>query len=143
MVEKGVRMGDSPARLYAGVVGATLVIAGIIGFFYSASFGSPGEVDAVFGIFDVNAWQNLVHIGTGLLGLAAFSAGAYASRTYAIGIGLVYIVVAVWGFVIGDGESVLGFVPISTEDNVLHALIGVGGLAAGFATPRGRALPLR
>jgi hypothetical protein len=143
MVEKGVRMGDSPARLYAGVVGATLVIAGIIGFFYSASFGSPGEVDAVFGIFDVNAWHNLVHIATGLLGLAAFSAGAYASRTYAIGIGLVYIALAIWGFIIGDGEAILGFVPISTEDNVLHALIGVGGLAAGFATPRGRALPLR
>jgi hypothetical protein len=143
MVEKGVRMGDSPARLYAGVVGATLVIAGIIGFFYSASFGSPGEVDAVFGIFDVNAWHNLVHIATGLLGLAAFSAGAYASRTYAIGIGLVYIALAIWGFIIGDGEAILGFVPISTEDNVLHVLIGVGGLAVGFATPSGRALPLR
>jgi hypothetical protein len=127
---------ENPARLYAGVVGATLVIAGIIGFFYSASFGSPGDVDAVFGILDVNAWHNLVHIGTGLLGLAAFSAGAYASRRYALGIGIVYIAVAIWGFIIGDGESILGFVPINTEDNVLHALLGVGGLAAWVAAPR-------
>ena len=129
-------MGENPARLYAGVAGATLVIAGIIGFFYSASFGAPGEVDAVFGILNVNAWQNLVHIATGLLGLAAFSASAYASRTYAIGIGLVYVAVAIWGFIIGDGESILGFVPINTEDNVLHALLGVAGLAAGLAASR-------
>jgi hypothetical protein len=129
-------MNDNPAKLYAGVVGATLVVAGIIGFFYSASFGSPGDVDAVFGILDVNAWHNLVHIATGLLGLAAFSAGAYASRTYAIAIGVVYIVVAIWGFIIGDGESILGFIPINTEDNVLHLLLGVGGLTAWYASPR-------
>jgi Domain of unknown function (DUF4383) len=129
-------MGDNPARLYAGAVGATLVVVGIIGFFYSASFGSPGDVDAVFGILDVNAWHNLVHMGTGLLGLAAFSAGAYASRTYALGLGVVYIAVAVSGFIIGDGESILGFIPVNTEDNVFHALLGIGGLAAGVATPR-------
>ena len=41
--------GPSPARLYATLVGALLVVAGIVGFFYSASFGSPGEVDDVFG----------------------------------------------------------------------------------------------
>jgi hypothetical protein len=131
-----VRMGENPAELYAGVIGATLVILGIIGFFYSASFGSPGDVDAVFGILDVNAWHNIVHIATGLLGLAAFSAGAYASRTYALGLGLVYVAVAVWGFIIGDGESILGFLPINSEDDVLHALLGVAGLAAWLATPR-------
>jgi uncharacterized protein DUF4383 len=53
---------SSPSMLYAGVVGATLVLAGIIGFFYSADFGSPGDVDAVFGILDVNGWHNVVHI---------------------------------------------------------------------------------
>jgi hypothetical protein len=129
-------MGENPARLYAGLVGATLVVAGIIGFFYSASFGSPGDVDAVFGILDVNAWHNLVHIGTGVLGLVAFGAGAYASRSYALALGAVYVVVALWGFIIGDGESILGFIPINTEDNVLHALLGVGGLAAGLTASR-------
>jgi hypothetical protein len=136
MARSPVFRSENPARLYAGVVGAALVVAGIIGFFYSASFGSPGDVDAVFGILDVNAWHNLVHISTGLLGLAAFSAGAYAARSYALGIGFAYIVVAVWGFSIGDGESILGFIPINTEDNVLHALLGVAGLVAGVATPR-------
>ena len=67
----------SPARLYAGIVGATLVVAGIIGFFYSASFGAPGSVDDAFGILAVNGWHNVVHLATGLLGLAA--AGSVAS----------------------------------------------------------------
>jgi hypothetical protein len=125
---------NTPARLYAGLVGAVLVIAGIIGFFYSSSFGSPGEVDDVFGILGVNAWHNLVHIATGALGLLAYSAGSRASRTYALGIGVVYIIVAIWGFAIGDGDSILGFIPVNTEDSVLHAVLGVVGIAAGLAS---------
>jgi Domain of unknown function (DUF4383) len=122
----------SPAKLYATVVGAVLTIAGIIGFFYSASFGSPGDVDAVFGILDVNGWHNIVHLATGLLGLAA---AGYAARQYALGLGLVYVVVAIWGFIIGSGDDILGIVPINTEDNILHLILGVTGLGAGAATP--------
>src|SRR3954468_13706054 len=125
---------SSPARLYAGLVGAVLVVAGIVGFFYSSSFGSPGDVDAVFGILDVNGWHNVVHILTGALGLLAFSAGVYASRQYALALGAVYIVVAIWGFIVGDGDSILSIIPVNTEDNVLHLLIGLAGLGAGLAT---------
>ena len=131
---------QSPARLYALVIGATLVVAGVIGFAYSASFGSPGDVDSVFGILDVNAWHNIVHIATGALGLLLYRT---AAREYALGLGAVYLVVAVWGFIIGDGESILGFIPINTEDNVLHLLIGLAGLAAGWATQAAPAKPAR
>ncbi|HEY3214897.1 MAG TPA: DUF4383 domain-containing protein, partial [Candidatus Eisenbacteria bacterium] len=81
---------SNPAKLYAALVGATLVVAGLIGFAYSTSFGSPGEVDAVFGLLNVNAWHNLVHIATGALGLAAIG---YAARQYALGLGVVYVAV--------------------------------------------------
>jgi hypothetical protein len=134
--------GSTPARLYAGLVGLTLVFAGIIGFFYSASFGSPGNIDAVFGILDVNGWLNVVHILTGVLGLLAFSAGAYRSRQYALALGVVYIIVAVWGLIVGDGDQILGIIPVNTEGNVLHLVIGLGGLAAGLASAEpGRAVP--
>jgi hypothetical protein len=109
-------------------------VAGIIGFFYSADFGSPGDVDAVFGVLDVNGWHNVVHILTGALGLIAFSAGLYAARQYALALGAVYIVVAIWGFIVGDGASILSIIPVNTEDNVLHLLIGLAGLGAGLAT---------
>ena len=125
----------SPAQLYALIFGVVLVGAGIVGFFYSSAFGSPGKVDAVLGILDVNAWHNIVHIATGALGLLAFAGGYEYARKYAYGLGAVYIVVAIWGFIIGDGESILGFIPVNTEDNFLHLLIGIAGVTAGIGTP--------
>src|SRR5665809_54785 len=77
----------SPAQIYSLVIGAVLVLSGIAGFFYNASFGSGDgtERDALLGILDVNGWHNVVHIVTGAIGLAA--AGSYgASRGYAIGL---------------------------------------------------------
>jgi Domain of unknown function (DUF4383) len=124
----------SPAQLYALLFGIVLVGAGIVGFFYSSDFGEPGEVDDVLGILDVNGWLNVVHIATGLIGLAV--AGSYGNaRAYAIGLGAVYVAIAIWGFIMGDGESLLGILPVNTEDNFLHLLIGIAGLGAGAATP--------
>ena len=85
----------------------------------------------------MNGWHNVVHILTGVLGLLAFSAGAYAARQYALALGAVYLVVAIWGFIIGDGDSILSIIPVNTEDNVLHLLIGLAGLG-GAAGPRAR-----
>jgi hypothetical protein len=125
----------TPASLYALIFGGVLVVAGIIGFFYEAEFTSDEAVrDSVFGILDVNGWHNVVHIATGALGLLAFAGGAYAARTYAIGLGAVYIAVSIWGFAVGDGDSILSIVPVNTEDNVLHLLIGLAGLGAGAAS---------
>jgi Domain of unknown function (DUF4383) len=124
--------GASPARLYATVVGGVLVIAGIIGFFYSASFGSPGETDDVFGILSVNAWHNIFHIVSGGIGLLV---AGFAARQYALWLGVIYLVLTVWGFIIGSGDSILGFIPINTEDNVLHLILGLLGVGAAIATP--------
>jgi Domain of unknown function (DUF4383) len=124
----------SPASLYAGLVGAVLLLVGIVGFLYSASFGDPGEVDAVIGVFDVNAWHNIVHILSGAVGLIAFRAGPAASRTYALAFGLIYLVVAIWGTILGSQEAILGFLPVNTEDNILHAVLAVVGIGAYLAS---------
>ena len=125
----------SPAQLYALIFGAVLTIAGIIGFFYNSDFTSDKSVrDAVFGILDVNGWHNVVHILTGILGLMLASSYTGA-RGYAFLLGGIYILVAIWGFIIGDGNSILSIVPVNTEDNLLHLLIGFAGIAAGVATP--------
>ena len=89
-------------------------------------------VKDVFGILSVNGWHNVVHIVTGALGLLALG---YAARAYAGLLGLVYIGVAVWGFILGNHENILGFLPVNTEDDVLHALLGVAGVGAYLATP--------
>lgn len=128
----------SPARLYATLVGAALVIFGIAGFFYSSSFGSPGEVDDAFGIFAVNGWSNVFHIVTGALGLLL---AGFASRQFALWLGTLYVLVAAWGFLLGSGGEILGFLPVSTGDNLLHLIIGSLGLAAAIGTPSAHTPP--
>jgi len=126
----------TPAQVYALLVGLTLLAGGVLGFFYSASFatGDAIEREAVLGIFDVNAWHNIVHIATGALALVV--AGSYSpSRAFALALGVVYLLVTAIGFAVGDGEAIVGLVPVNTEDNVLHLLIAVSGLLAYAATP--------
>lgn len=133
--------GPSPARLYATLIGGALVVAGIIGFFYDASFdtGDSLQADDVFGVLAVNGWHNIVHILTGALGLLV---AGYAARAYALGLGVVYLVVAFAGFAHvggGDTDSILKLIPVNTEDNILHLVLGLLGVGAGVATPKGEA----
>ena len=126
----------SPAQLYALIFGLVLVAAGILGFFYDSTFesGDDASRDAVLGILDVNGWHNIVHVASGVVGLAV--AGSYSNaRLYALGFGGVYILVAILGFIYGNGDEIFDIIPVNTEDNVLHALIGVSGIGAGMATP--------
>jgi hypothetical protein len=126
----------SPAQVYALVIGLTLVVAGIAGFFYNASFSTGDDIerDAVLGVLDVNGWHNIVHIASGAIGL--FVAGSYGgARVYALGLGVVYLLVALLGFIAGDGEEILNLIPVNTADNFLHLLIGIAGIGAGLATP--------
>jgi len=130
--------GASPARLYATLVGGALVLAGILGFFYNGHFGSGNDVFGgdrsvdVLGILAVNGWHNLFHMATGLVGLAV---AGYAARQYALAVGLLYAVLAIYGFALGAGHNLLGIIPVNSEDNVLHLLLGLLGLGAGAATP--------
>ena len=126
---------DSPARMYALIFGAVLTIAGIVGFFAESSF-SGDDRTALFGLLDVNGWHNVVHLATGALGLLAYIAGR--GRTYALGLGVIYLGVAAWGFIIGDGDSILSILPVNTEDNILHLLIAVAGFATYSISDPGR-----
>ena len=130
-------MTRSPAQTWARLIGWVLLIAGAVGLFYSASFGSPGEVDAVFGILDVNGFHNLVHILSGLLGIVmARSFGS--ARAYCLLLAVAYATVTIWGLVVGDGGEIISILPVNTADNVLHAFIALVSLIVGFG---GSAVP--
>jgi hypothetical protein len=141
---------SSPARLYCLLVGGVLVIAGIIGFFYEASFASGDSIrtDDVFGILSVNGWHNVVHIAVGALLLLA--AGS-AARPAALFVGILYIVLCVLGFIatsnsgidfVAENDTLIKLVPVNNEDNVLHLILGITGVIAALASrPARRAVP--
>jgi hypothetical protein len=122
----------TPAQLYALLFGIVLLAIGILGFIADSSFGTGSDVDGSdFIIFEVNGWHNIVHILSGLVGLA-LARRRDTARAYALGFGAVYLVVTIWGFITGD--QVLWLIPVDAADNVLHLLIAVAGLAAGLAS---------
>ena len=140
----------SPARLYCLLVGAVLVIAGIIGFFYEASFATGDSIrtDDAFGVLSVNGWHNLVHIAVGALLL--IGAGP-AARGTALFVGVLYLVLCVLGFIatsdngigfIAENDTLIKLVPVNNEDNVLHLILGITGVIAFWASrPVGRTAP--
>ena len=85
------------ARLFVLVVGAALVIGGIAGFAYEASFGTGENYvsDNILGVFPTNGWDNALHLAAGLACLAAASR---APRIMALVLGACFTVIAVWGF---------------------------------------------
>ncbi len=138
----------SPARLYCLLVGAFLVIVGIIGFFYEASFASGDSIRTsdVFGVLSVNGWHNLLHIGVGALLLVA--AGS-AARGAALLVGILYVVLCVLGFIatsnsgigfVAENDTLFRLVPVNNQDNVLHLILGITGVIAAYASrPMSRA----
>jgi hypothetical protein len=108
----------SPARLYAAAVGALLVVLGVVGFFYYASFDSLDTYEEALGTLQVNGWLNLFYVATGAVGVLV--AGA-SSRGYALFMGFLYLVLAIVGW---GSEG-------------LNLVVGVLGLAAAAGTKRG------
>jgi hypothetical protein len=86
----------SPVRLYATVLATGLLVFGIVGFFFDASFDRPDDVRDALGLLSVNGWANCFHILTGALGLLVVG---FASRPYAIWTSALYVAVALVGAV--------------------------------------------
>ena len=125
------------ARLFVLVIGAALVVGGIAGFAYEASFGTGSSYvsDNILGVFPTNGWDNILHLAAGLACLAAASR---APRAMALTLGAGFTVLAIWGFLETDhgAGNLLDVIPVATEDNILHLAIGLSGIAAGLVSPR-------
>lgn len=109
----------SPARLYATAAGALLVLCGLLGFFYDASFGSLDDLGPALGPLEVNGWINLLYILSGAVGVLL---AGVASRGYSLAIGLLYTLLGIFG------PGAEGF----------HLAVGLLGLAAVVGTSASR-----
>ncbi len=122
------------AQRIAQIFGWAFVVVGLAGFAATGASMDPSHLTApkLFGVFPVNVVHNVVHLVFGAWGiLAARSTGA--SRTYLLGAGLAYLVLAALGVVLPDG---LGLVPLGGSDVGLHLFLGLGLLLSGMITAR-------
>ena len=114
----------------AQIFGIVFLLVGIAGFFVTglSMEADPEHAPRLLGLFPVNALHNVVHLLFGVWGLVA-SRTFEGSRTYGRVGGVVYLLLAVLGFVSPD---MFGLVPIGDHDIWLHAVLGIGLAAIGF-----------
>jgi hypothetical protein len=127
--------GKTLAQIWALTLGAVLVLVGLVGFLVEPSFavGDNAQRGTLI-LFDINGWHNVVHLLSGIVGLAMAGTAAKA-RLFSIGYGIVYVLVTILGFAVGDGGLLLSIIPINTADNVLHLAVAVTGIGVGLASP--------
>ncbi len=119
----------------AMAVGIVFLLIGVLGF-TPLAFESDG-VKKLLGLFQVDAVHNIVHILSGLVFLAASQNGRLARTAFQV-FGVVYALVTLIGFLVGDGGSVLGLFHVNTFDNLLHLVLAAAFLYLGFGVPAER-----
>jgi uncharacterized protein DUF4383 len=127
----------------ATAVSIVFLAVGVLGFIpgittnYSTMTFAGHQSDAMLlGIFEVSILHNIVHLLFGVVGLA-LARTASGARNFLIGGGVVYLVLWIYGLVVGDTSSA-NFVPMNTADDWLHLVLGVGMIALGLALGRTR-----
>src|SRR5688572_2501492 len=94
---------DSPARMYAKVVGVVVLLVGIVGLFA----GNPE--DALLGLFNIDIVQDVIPLGSGgLLTDVGFRGTDSLVRTVVMARGVIYLIVGVLGFI---APELFGLIP--------------------------------
>ncbi|HSH56049.1 MAG TPA: DUF4383 domain-containing protein [Candidatus Limnocylindrales bacterium] len=119
----------------AMATGVVFLLIGVLGF-TPLAFESEG-VKKLLGLFQVDAVHNLVHILSGIVFLAASQTERFARTAFQV-FGVVYALVTLIGFMVGDGGTVLGLFHVNTLDNLLHLVLAAAFLYLGFGVPADR-----
>jgi hypothetical protein len=127
------------------LVGVVFLLVGILGFvpgvtthYGDLQFMGHDSGSKLLGVFQVSILHNIVHLLFGVAGIAAGRASGAAARGYLVGGGVIYLVLWVYGLVIGMGSKA-NFVPVNNADNWLHLLLGIAMIALGIVLGRSAA----
>ncbi len=113
------------ARLYAKVAGVTIVLIGIGGVLLGAQ--------SLFGVLNIDIAEDAIHLITGgLMAAVGFRGSDSAVRSVVGGLGVVYLLVGVLGFVVPDLFGLLPHEYKTVLDNLIHLSLGVLGITVGF-----------
>jgi len=131
MIERERRETEAwtPNRIVALVIGIVFTLIGLAGFLVA-----PGMAKGNLLGFDVDLVHNLVHLITGLLGLAAAYTGW--ARRYNQIFGIIYIIIGLVGLVYPGlyfNGRLLGLMHVNAIGHVLHLIVGIIATAVGFS----------
>jgi hypothetical protein len=113
------------ARLYAKVVGVTIVLIGVGGVLL-------GE-KSLFGVLNIDIAEDAIHLLTGgLMAAVGFRGSDSAVRSVVGGLGVVYLLVGVLGIFVPDLFGLLPHEYKTVLDNLIHLSLGVLGITVGF-----------
>jgi len=112
------------AKTAAMVLGIVFVIVGALGFV-------PNPIVGANGIFMTNHMHDWVHVGSGIVLLLGAYSPLGSSMALRV-VGIIYAIVAVLGFVMGD--MVFG-IAMNMADHWLHVVLAIVILYAGFGLP--------
>lgn len=121
----------SPAQIFALVLGAVYLLAGVLGVFVANDFVG-GQAEDKLIVFRVNHLHNLVHIALGAIWVSA-SRSFGLSKKANLFLGGTLLVVALLGFTgIELVHTLLNITSSLDPDNFLHLV--TGGLSVFFGT---------
>jgi len=131
----------APVRTTALVVSVVFLLVGVLGFipgittnYSDMTFAGHHSGAELFGIFQVSVLHNIVHLLFGIAGLLLARTWSGA-RAFLIGGGAVYLVLWIYGLVVGQ-DAGANFVPLNSADDWLHLVLGIGMIALGLLTAR-------
>ncbi|MCI0532867.1 DUF4383 domain-containing protein [bacterium] len=114
------------SKTLAVVFGVIFVIVGLLGFVSNPIVGMGA-------FFETNLLHDLVHLVVGLilLGVGLWQVSAVGMTMKILGV--IYLLLAVIGFaLVPESGMLLGIVSVNGADHILHIVLGVVLLIAGF-----------
>ncbi|MFG2104876.1 DUF4383 domain-containing protein [Micromonospora echinaurantiaca] len=127
----------SAVQLAALAAAGIFALIGVLGFipgittgYDEMTFAGHHSEAKLLGVFQVSILHNILHLGSGLLGLL-MARNVAGARLFLAGGGALYLGLWLYGFVI-NRESAANFIPLNDAVNWLHLVLGFGMLALGL-----------
>jgi hypothetical protein len=114
------------AKTWAMVFGWIFLVIGVLGFIHNPLVGNGA-------MFHTDMMHNIIHLIFGAILLWAAYSAPMKARAAMKWIGIIYLVLAILGFVLVSGTgSLLGLAEVNGADNWLHLVFGAVLLWAGM-----------
>lgn len=112
------------AKKLAMILGIVFIIIGLLGFVANPLVGAAGS------LFPANTLHNLIHLITGIIGVWVAAKSMSGTMMFLKIFGIIYLLVAILGFAMPS--PILGLIDTNMADNVLHLIVALLFIWAGF-----------